>query len=337
MQSGGRGKWLFLVGVVVALVFGAVFFSRDNGDMLNPMGESLGEDQDKDKPYDKYSFERLVTREDEVSQIDIQDSTFSYLSEGKKITGAITLPTGPGPEGGWPVVLMLRGYADKEIYYTGYGTKNGAKYYSEHGYVTLAPDFLGYGGSDPEDEDTLGARVRRPVAVLDLLASLESLEMIDTSRVYLWGHSNGGQIALSVLEILGQRELRGRTPKYSLRAATLWAPVSRPFPYSILYYTYDWDDRGRALRRAVSEWEEDYLADDYSVEHYWDWIRTPIQVHQGTADEAVPVNWSDELVETLEELNKEIEYYRYSGVDHNMRPSWDTVVVRDVAWFGQYP
>ena len=326
-------KWMIGAGVVLGAVGVWLWMSRGEvREMSNPMGEY----QVKEKPYDKYSFSRLVEREDIASQIEIEGETFSYMTEGKKVTGAITLPTGPGPEGGWPVVVMLRGYADKEIYYTGYGTKNGAKYFSEQGYVTLAPDFLGYGGSDPSDEDTLGARVRKPATVLDLLASLSSLEYVDTEQVYLWGHSNGGQIALSVAEILGRRgELSLRGWSSQVKGVTLWAPVTKPFPYSILYYTYDWDDRGKELRRVIAKWEADYEAEDYSIERYWDWIQTPIQIHQGTADEAVPYEWSDEVVKVWEELELDVNYYRYSGTNHNMQPSWNTVIGRDVGWFAK--
>jgi len=102
-----------------------------------------------------------------------------------------------------------------------------------------------------------------------------------------------------------------------------------------LYYTYDWDDRGKELRKVIAEWERNYDAEKYSVERYWDWITTPIQIHQGTADGAVPVGWSDEVVDVWEELGLDVTYYRYSGADHNLRPAWDSVVARDVEWFAE--
>ena len=323
-------RWYVVVGIIiVGLASWWLIAESKEGGVVSPRGKVIK----SELPLTKYSFERLVERDDQESEIEVgeEGETFSYQTEGKRVTGAITIPETVMPESGWPVVVMIRGYADKETYYTGYGTKSGAQYYSGQGYAVLAPDFLGYGGSDAEDEDSLGARVRRPVEVLDLVASLSSLEYLDTNRVYLWGHSNGGQIALSVVEVLGKREPRGRTPR--VRGVTLWAPVTRPFPYSILYYTYDWDDRGRELRRAIAEWEELYVADEYSIERYWDWITTPLQIHQGTADEAVPVSWSDEAVAIWEELEKDVTYYRYPGADHNMSPSWNTVVTRDVEWF----
>lgn len=325
-----------LIGLAAVLVF----LSRGNtglstGNLLTP------EASVKELPFAKYAFAKLVERIDKPSEIEISENLFSYRSEGKLITGAINIPEGGMPPDGWPVVILLRGYVDPDIYATGMGTKNAAKFFAERGYVTLAPDFLGYGGSEEEDNDSLGARVVKPVAVLDLLASLPGMKMINPSRVYLWGHSNGGQIGLSVLEILGRREevdVQRQTPK--IQAASLWAPVSKPFPYSILYYTDESEDKGKALRAAIAKWETDYDVFDYSIDRYLGWIRTPIQIHQGTADDAVPVEWSNELAESLGEVEslqgQALQYYVYPGVDHNLRQVWDTVITRDLKWFTQF-
>ncbi len=133
---------------------------------------------------------------------------------------------------------------------------------------------------------------------------------------------------LSVAEILGRVEPRGRTPR--VLGVTLWAPVSKPFPYNILYYTDEASDSGKWLRGQVAEFEKDYDVFNYSIDKYLDWIELPIQLHQGTADEAVPKKWSDELVKNLKEKEKDVKYYIYFGADHNMRPAWDQVVARDV-------
>lgn len=287
---------------------------KHDGSLINPGGEII-----REQPYDKYSFKRLAQRGGVASKIEVVGDKFYYLSEGRRISGAINLAY--GQEKG--IVVMARGYVEKEGYVTGTGTKNAAKYYALHGYTTYAPDFSGYGESDPEDEDALGARLSKPVEILDLLASIGS-----TKPMYLWGHSNGGQIMLSVVEISGTR-----SKELGIRGLTLWAPVSKPFPYNILYYTDEADDRGKWLRSEIARFEKDYDVFNYSIDKYLDQIDIPIQIHQGTLDEAVPKKWSDELVERLKEIEKEVKYFVYPGADHNMRPGWDAVVARDVEWF----
>jgi len=213
---------------------------------------------------------------------------------------------------------------DPADYFTGVGTKNAAAVFAQNGYATLAPDFLGYGQSDPPAADTIAARLEKPKHILDLLASLKSLPVIDPARVGLWAHSNGGQIALSVLEITGQAI-----------PTTLWAPVSKSFPYAILYYTDESDDQGKELRRVLAEFEKDYDTFDFSIDRYWDWIQAPVQVHQGTADDAVPLEWSAGLVNILKKTDPEVTLYTYPGADHNLRPDWDTAVARDLQFFDQ--
>ncbi len=285
-----------------------------------------------EKPLDRYSFDRLRNTKFTPTEIKLErvlneantytSHLFTYLWEGKKISGLANIP---GKSGNLPVIIMLRGYVDKEEYHTGVGTSRAAEIFAQNGYITLAPDFLGYGQSDPGSASDLEDRFSNPSQVLQLLASVETISQADTSRIGMWGHSNGGQIALSVLESTGET-----------LPTTLWAPVSKPFPYSVLYYTDEFSDGGRYLRRMVVEFEDLYNSDKYSVVTFFDAIASPVQIHQGGADDAVPQQWSDELVEKLKDLDKDVVYYTYPAADHNMAGSWDTVVNRDVLFFNKH-
>ena len=317
-------KWWVVVAAILGVGASGMWvwwqWPREGGKFISPLGQII------DKPLLKYSFERLRQRSYQSSEITLEGADkFEFLSDGKRVSGQINIPQGKQPGGGWPVIMMLRGYVDKEVYETGIGTRKVAAVLAKNGFMTLAADFLGYGGSDPESEDILEARFEKLVTALDLLASVCSLPQADCQKVGLWGHSNGGYIALSVLAISG-REI----------PTTLWAPVSKPFPYDILYYSDDLSDRGKLLRAAVAEFERSFNADDYSVQSYYKWIKAPVQIHQGTADEAVPKGWSDALVNDLKPDVTDITYHVYSGADHNLEPNWNTVVQRDVAWFRKH-
>jgi uncharacterized protein len=162
----------------------------------------------------------------------------------------------------------------------------------------------------------------KPGLKRSLLQAICYAPQANCHKLFLWGHSNGGQIALSVLAISGR-----------LIPTALWAPVSKPFPYSILYYSDDLDDRGKMIRKAVANFEREYNADEYSVTSYYALIQAPVQIHQGTADEAVPKAWSDQLVADLKQTLTGVIYHPYTGADHNLNPVWNTVVARDVAFF----
>jgi predicted esterase len=102
-----------------------------------------------------------------------------------------------------------------------------------------------------------------------------------------------------------------------------------------LYYTDDSEDKGKLIRNKLSEFEQDYDVDKYSLAGYFDRINkeTRIQIQQGSADESVPKTWSDALYEKLSALNLDIDYFVYPGADHNLQPSWKTAIQRDLEFF----
>ena len=294
--------------------------------------------QIKPRPLDKYTIENLAKTDVPEAQIEIGEplvkeekftsSLFSMSfdpslsgKEKKKVTGLINVPTGQGP---FPLVVMFRGYVDQKIYQTGDGTRRAAEYFAQNGLMTIAPDFLGYGGSDAEAGSIFESRFQTYTTALVLLNSLNSIPGWDGTNVVIWGHSNGGQIAMTVLEITGRAI-----------PTTLWAPVSKPFPYSILYYTDESEDRGKLIRRELAAFEETYDPDRYAIDLYYERVKAPLIIHQGTFDDAVPKQWSDELTKKLDELEIDFDYFVYPGADHNLNPLWGTVIARDLAFFNK--
>ncbi|HEX6977407.1 MAG TPA: alpha/beta hydrolase [Patescibacteria group bacterium] len=256
--------------------------------------------------------------------------TFSFdpsLGGGgtKKVSGIINIPKSTVVDKKFPLILMARGYVDADKYVSGEGTQHGAEAFANNGFITVAPDFLGYGESDKEPSDTFEARFQTYTTFMTLMKSVNNIPEWDGKNIFLWGHSNGGQILLTVLEITGVEY-----------PTVLWAPVSKPFPYSILFYTDEADDLGRFLRKKLADFEAVYDPNLYSIHNYLDRIKAPIELEQGTADVSVPFIWSDDLNKKLKEDKVEIIYNVYPGADHNLMPSWNTVVARDIAFFNKH-
>lgn len=313
--------WVILVGGVLSL--GVLKLKNRKPVMMSPSAPWIF----IEKPLEKYSFPKLREWVFLPDGIWVENDKFYYWVDGKKVSGQIHQPREQAPEGGWPVVIMIRGYVDREIYQSGIGTQHTAEYFAKNGFITLAPDFFGYGESDMPPNNSLEERFLCPIEVLQLIASIKNLAQANPEKISLWGHSNGGQIALSVLEISGKNY-----------PTVLWAPVSKPFPYSILYYTDEYDDYGKALRKLVAGFDVQYDANEFSIHNYYDWISAPVQIHQGTADEAVPLKWSEGLEKTLKKLGKEVKLYIYPGADHNLaggENSWNQAVQRSLDWFRQ--
>jgi dipeptidyl aminopeptidase/acylaminoacyl peptidase len=325
-----------IVGGIAAFLFSKTFSSKTVSLPL-PVNPTQNP-----RPLEKYALENLRNTQIVPSEItigntldndnvDIEARMFYYYVDGKKVSGRLVYPKTPGT---YPIVIQFRGYVDKETYKTGTGTNRSADYLAKNGFISLAPDFLGYGESDKPSGNVIEERFQTYATALTLLGSLEKLGKAftqadindisaDISRVGLWGHSNGGHIAIVTLELTGKEY-----------PTALWAPVTKPFPYAILYYTDEFSDRGKFLRKEVAKFEEDYDVDKYSLTEYLDWVNAPIQLHQGTADDAVPIKWSDQFVEKLKELSKDIDYYTYPGDDHNfVKGNWGTVVKRNIEFY----
>jgi len=321
-----------LIGICLGILIsvGAYYGKRtaqnyvSSHEMISPIGKIL------EKPLDKYTINNVSARKFSGSQIILEEPTattsaytvypFHFESDNKKVTGLAHIPTSPEPAEGFPVIVQFRGYIDQKNYAPGAGTEHSAEVFAQNGFMSLAPDFLGYGGSDKPSVDVFEERFETYTTALNLFASVKTLRVADATKIGIWGHSNGGQIALTVLEILHRPV-----------AASLWAPVSKPFPYSILYYTDEADDHGKALRKELASFEENYNAELYSLTNYLSRITGPTQIHQGTADDAVPVAWSDTLAKTLK-----ADYFRYPGADHDMQGAWNTVIARDIVFFEKY-
>jgi uncharacterized protein len=243
----------------------------------------------------------------------------------------------PKQAGRYPVIVLFRGYVPPDTFQSGAGTQPAARVFVQNGFITLAPDFLGFGESASPSTDPFEARFQTYTSALTLLASLSTLNAglndtyagtvtADLTKVGLWGHSNGGHITLSVLAISG-------VPYPTV----LWAPVSASFPFSILFYTGDTDDHGKAMRQFLAKFEVNYDTELFSPPNYYAWIQAPIQIHQGMADDIVPNWWSSSLAKTLSKNVVPADYFVYPGADHNLRSSgWSMAVQRSLDFFGNH-
>ncbi|CAN5276916.1 prolyl oligopeptidase family serine peptidase [soil metagenome] len=324
-------------------------------------------------PLLKYRIEELHQRQYQPSQIVIEKEVkkeasfssyiFSYQTTSKKMTGLINIPTSPDPQIPLPILIMIRGYIPPATYTSGSGTKSAGEFFAQHGYITIAPDFLGFGGSDPESSDVWEARFLKPIQIVELLKTIQKQTAItlptesvilDNQHVGIWAHSNGGQIALTALEITSDSV-----------PATLWAPVTAPFPYSILYFSDEETDEGKASRKWINEFDKEYDSFDYSLTQHLNLLNANLQLHQGVADEAIHYIWSDEFVDKIKAESErrkklaqdnendtsqsteatpsakinasltplEITYFKYPNSNHNMQPDWSAIIQRDLDFF----
>ncbi|MCB9142762.1 MAG: alpha/beta fold hydrolase [Anaerolineales bacterium] len=133
----------------------------------------------------------------------------TYPSDDLTISGMMAVPKGQGP---FPVIILNHGYIAPSQYWIGADTYDASTYLASRGFLTISPDFRGWGRSDT------GENVFRSglaVDVMNLISSLPSLPQADPERAGIWGHSMGGG-AVSWTMAVDPRA----------KASLLYAPVS---------------------------------------------------------------------------------------------------------------
>lgn len=330
-------KYFFAV-ILILLSFFSGWFLKDflNVYQSQTFNEIKNVAKEIKRPLDFYTIENLKNFNFVSSNIVIENefeekesySTFVFKhtfnpggdkNSGKTVTGLINIP---GGEGKFPIIIMIRGFVSQEIYKPGMGSSAAAAFFADNNFITIAPDFFGYGGSSKESGNVFESRFQTYTTVLSILSSLKYVDKWDGKNIFIWAHSNGGQIALTTLVITGKDI-----------PTVLWAPVTKPFPYSVLYYTDEAEDKGKFLRKKLAEFENIYDSDKYSFTNYLDNIHAPIFLDQGTGDDAVPVTWSRNFVNILKSKKIDALVNIYPGADHNMKPSWNDAILKDLEFF----
>ena len=259
----------------------------------------------------------------------------SYLSEGLKIYALMTVPTGEKPPSGWPVIIFNHGYIPPDVYRT---TERYIAYVdliARSGYIVLRSDYRGHDRS----EGIAGGAYSRPdytVDVLNALASMKKYPDADPYRIGMWGHSMGGYITLRSMVI-----------SQDIRAGVIWAGVVASYP-DLLYNwrrgptaSPDSTPRPGSWRTAFVEQygspeENPEFWNSISANSYLTDLSGPIQLHHGTSDTDVPLQFSENLFVQMLNLGEYVEFYKYEGDNHNISKYFSTAMSRTIEFFDRF-
>lgn len=260
----------------------------------------------------------------------------SYLSEGHRIYGLLSVPRGEPPASGWPAIIVNHGYIPPAVYSTIEDYAYHVADLGAHGYVVFKPDYRGHARSEGRASGGYGSP-DYTIDVLNALAALRNHPGVDPERIGMWGHSMGGQVTLRAMVV-----------DPGIKAGVIWAGVVAPYDHLVEF----WRRPGATptpdpARRSFSwRWQ---LLDGYgtpaenpafwasiSPNSYLADLGGPLQIHHGTADESVPYEHAEMLYDGMAAANRLARLFLYEHDDHNFTFYYGAAMERTLVFFDQY-
>lgn len=262
----------------------------------------------------------------------------SYLSEGFKIYALLTVPQGEKPATGWPVIIFNHGYIPPEQYRTTERYVDYVDGFARNGYIVFRSDYRGHGDSEGEARGGYGSP-DYTIDVLNATTAMKQYPEADPNRIGMWGHSMGGYITLRSMVI-----------DPDIKAGVIWAGVVASYPEMLDGWRRRTNNSGPppSIPTRARRWREE-LVETYgspeenpefwasiSANSYLSDISGPLQLHHGTADDSVPVDFSQLLYEEMQAAGQPVEYYVYEGDNHNLSVYFSTAMERSILFFDTY-
>ncbi len=259
----------------------------------------------------------------------------SYRSEGLKIFALMTVPDGEKPATGWPVIIFNHGYIPPDVYRT---TERYVAYVdliARSGYIVFRSDYRGHDNSEGEARGAYSTP-DYTVDVLNAVASMKRYPYADPNRIGMWGHSMGGYITLRSMVI-----------SRDIKAGVIWGGVVASYPDLLTKWrrgpgaapiptpsARSW--RFSLVQQYGSPQENPEFWNSISANSYLSDISGPLQLHHGTADEEVPLEFSETLFYQMLNVNKYVELYKYDGDNHNISKYFSTAMQRTIEFFDRF-
>lgn len=247
----------------------------------------------------------------------VQMFEIGYASDGLRIKGFMALPPA-NDSGSYPGIVFNRGGHGPRGALSAVSAFAYAGLYASWGYVTVASNYRGQGGSEGT-EQWGGDDVQD---AMNLLPLLSSLGYVDMSRLGLVGGSRGGMMALMML----------RTSDAFRAAVTIGAPTALHEARSdesirstvSLFIPKDHSMDAELRKRSATCWSSELCP------------TTPLLILHGTGDKRVHPSHALKLATALQEHHHPYKLVMYDNADHILAGRRDESTADLRAWLDMY-
>ncbi len=282
----------------------------------------------------EYPGSELTFEEELEPGVNYSKYIVSYLSDGLKIYGLLTIPnsfTDKEGDEALPLIIFNKGYVPLDEYKIDKQYMRWIDKLARASFIVFKSDYRGHGRSEGEPEGLFS-----PGYTVDVLNALTSLKeskilntkyqvQIDPNKIFMIGHSMGGGITLRAMVV---------NPE--IKAGVIFCGAVVPLSEMIERWgnineepgereTKQMERTRKAHRLAAQQLIEKYGMPDQDPD-FWNSLSPtsylldlggPIQLHHGKADDRLSFHDSEKLKEAMDQANKECELHLYETGDHN--------------------
>ncbi|MEK7185838.1 MAG: alpha/beta fold hydrolase [Patescibacteria group bacterium] len=257
----------------------------------------------------------------------------SYDSDGLRIDGQLTIPTGTQPIEGFPAVVFVHGYIPPENYQTLGNYSAYVDYLAKNGFVVFKIDLRGHADSQGEP----GGAYYSSDYIIDTLnahATLQDSDFVNPDKIGLWGHSMAGNVVSRAL-----------ASKPDIPAISIWSGAVYTYEdfsqFSIEDNSYRPPSQDSEVRRKRNELFEKYGQFDSDSDfwkqvpmtNYLSDIKGAIQLNHAVDDDVVDIRYSRNFNEILNKTEIVHELNEYSSGGHNISGSAFNQAMTDTVEF----